>query len=75
MGQKGGSRMYGYELEIQRQRVDRLKNEAAAHRLIGRKAQIAFTSTLRRAVGESLVKLGLRLQGDVAQSVPTLAAA
>lgn len=54
--------MYTYELEIQRQRVQRIQIEAEALRLVGNGDR--QTTDLRRIVGQQLIKLGTRLQGS-----------
>lgn len=56
--------MYGYEMELQRQRAKSMQAEANKIRMInhGRKP---LSNDLRRMVGNQLVRLGTRLRGDV----------
>jgi hypothetical protein len=54
--------MYGYEYELQRQRDQRIRQQAETERMLNPKGKSA-TADLRKSVGQQLVKLGTRLQG------------
>ena len=54
--------MYGYEYELQRQRDQRIRQQAETERLLNQKDKSAATD-LRKSVGQQLVRLGTRLQG------------
>lgn len=62
--EQGENNMYGYEMELQRQRAKSMQAEAHKMRMInhGRKP---LSNDLRRMVGNQLVRIGTRLRGDI----------
>lgn len=54
--------MYGYEYELQRQRDQRVRQQAEIERMLSQKDKSTVVD-LRKSVGQQLIKLGTRLQG------------